>query len=152
MTEDANNDPIGNALNLSPIDKSSGDKFVNDLIASAHDDSAKQDFELARANIHSMIMSGQEAMETLSQIASSSQHPRAFEVLAKLMDTMLNANKDLMTLQEKIREIHRKKFYNQLLTSDRLKNRLRPLFTEDEYVGVIDNKYYKFECLICEQK
>jgi hypothetical protein len=105
MTEDANNDPIGNALNLAPIDNSSGDKFVNDLIASAHDDSAKQDFELARANIHTMIMNGQEAMETLSQIASSSQHPRAFEVLAKLMDTMLNANKDLMTLQEKIREI-----------------------------------------------
>lgn len=105
MTEDANNDPIGNALNLSPIDNSSGDKFVNDLIVSAHDDSAKQDFEMARANIHSMIMNGQEAMETLSQIASSSQHPRAFEVLAKLMDTMLNANKDLMTLQEKIREI-----------------------------------------------
>lgn len=105
MTEDANNDPIGNALNLSPNDNSSGDKFVNDLIVSAHDDSAKQDFEMARANIHSMIMNGQEAMETLSQIASSSQHPRAFEVLAKLMDTMLNANKDLMTLQEKIREI-----------------------------------------------
>ena len=105
MTEDANNDPIGNALNLSPIDSFSGDKFVNDLIVSAHDDSAKQDFEMARANIHSMIMNGQEAMETLSQIASSSQHPRAFEVLAKLMDTMLNANKDLMTLQEKIREI-----------------------------------------------
>lgn len=105
MTEDANNDPIGNALNLSPIDSVSGDKFVNDLIVSAHDDSAKQDFEMARANIHSMIMNGQEAMETLSQIASSSQHPRAFEVLAKLMDTMLNANKDLMTLQEKIREI-----------------------------------------------
>ena len=105
MTEDANNDPIGNALNLAPIDNSSGDKFVNDLMVTAHDDSAKQDFELARANIHTMIMSGQEAMETLSQIASSSQHPRAFEVLAKLMDTMLNANKDLMTLQEKIREI-----------------------------------------------
>jgi hypothetical protein len=105
MTEDANNDPIGNALNLAPIDNSSGDKFVNDLMVKSHDDSAKQDFELARANIHSMIMSGQEAMETLSQIASSSQHPRAFEVLAKLMDTMLNANKDLMTLQEKIRQI-----------------------------------------------
>ena len=105
MTEAANNDPIGNALNLAPIDNSSGDKFVNDLMVTAHDDSAKQDFELARANIHTMIMSGQEAMETLSQIASSSQHPRAFEVLAKLMDTMLNANKDLMTLQEKIRQI-----------------------------------------------
>jgi len=37
----------------------------------------------------------------LTQIAESSQHPRAYEVLATLMNTMLHANKDLMTLQEK---------------------------------------------------
>jgi hypothetical protein len=44
-------------------------------------------------------------MEKLAQIADSSQHPRAFEVLAKLMDTMLNANEKLLDLQTKIREI-----------------------------------------------
>jgi hypothetical protein len=44
-------------------------------------------------------------MEKLSQIADQSQHPRAFEVLATLMKTMLDANKDLLDLQKKIREI-----------------------------------------------
>jgi hypothetical protein len=44
-------------------------------------------------------------MVKLAQIADSSQHPRAFEVLAKLMDTMLNANEKLLALQTKIREI-----------------------------------------------
>lgn len=103
MTEDENNDPIGKALNLTPIDHTS--KIVTDMIANAHDDSAKEDFERARANIHNMIENGQEAMVKLAQIADSSQHPRAFEVLAKLMDTMLTANEKLLDLQSKIREI-----------------------------------------------
>ena len=52
-----------------------------------------------------MIEEGKEAMFKLSEIASSSQHPRAFEVYAKLMDTMMNANKELLNLQTKIRDI-----------------------------------------------
>jgi hypothetical protein len=47
-------------------------------------------------------------MEKLSQIADASQHPRAFEVLAKLMETMLQANKDLLDIQKTIREIDAK--------------------------------------------
>jgi hypothetical protein len=103
MNEEENDDPIGKALGLEPIEKTND--MVSQLIATAHNDSAKQDFELARANIHGLLMNGNEAMEKLAQIADSSQHPRAFEVLAKLMDTMLNANEKLLTLQSKIREI-----------------------------------------------
>ena len=103
MNEEDNDDPIGKALGLEPIEKTND--MVSQLIANAHNDSAKQDFELARANIHGLLMNGNEAMEKLAQIADSSQHPRAFEVLAKLMDTMLNANEKLLSLQTKIREI-----------------------------------------------
>jgi hypothetical protein len=52
-----------------------------------------------------MIEEGQDAMHKLTQIATQSQHPRAFEVLAKMMETMLQANKDLMGLQKDIREL-----------------------------------------------
>jgi len=95
-----NNNPIYNALNLTPIHDP-----VKAIVAKAHDDSAKSDFEMARGNIHEVIQNGTYAMEKLAQIADSSQHPRAFEVLAKLMDTMLQANKDLMELQKQIRAI-----------------------------------------------
>ena len=103
MTDNANNDPIGKALGVTPLNSAS--TVVSNLLASSHDDSAKADFEMARSNIHNMIENGTEAMHKLAQIADSSQHPRAFEVLAKLMDTMLAANKDLMDLQTKIRTI-----------------------------------------------
>jgi hypothetical protein len=103
--ENKKNDPISDALGLSPL-------AINDpvkaMVVKAHDDSAKNDFEMARSNIHEVIQNGTYAIEKLAQIADSSQHPRAFEVLAKLMDTMLQANKDLMELQKNIREIDAK--------------------------------------------
>jgi hypothetical protein len=101
--ENEENDPIGKALGLTPIEKTTD--IISNMLAEAHDDSAKSDFETARANIHNMLLNGNEAMIKLAQIADSSQHPRAFEVLSKLMDTMLNANEKLLDLQTKIREI-----------------------------------------------
>jgi hypothetical protein len=102
MKDNANNDPIAKALGVNPIQSSI---TINSLMTDAHNDSAKADFETARANVLNIIENGQEAIYKLGQIADSSQHPRAFEVLAKLMDTTLQANKDLMELQTKIRQI-----------------------------------------------
>lgn len=97
-------DPIGKALGLEPLETKID--FIDKLLVDGHDDSATKDFETARANFHEMIQEGKEAMFKLAEIAASSQHPRAFEVYAKLMDTMMNANERLLDLQEKIREIH----------------------------------------------
>ena len=78
---------------------------INKLISDAHDNSAKNDFESARANLYEVIETGKDSLDKLAEMATQSQHPRAFEVLAKLMDTMVNANKELLQLQSKIREI-----------------------------------------------
>ena len=101
MTEERD-DPLSRALNINPL---SGTDAVKDMVAHAHDDSAATDFELARANIHGIIENGNFAMQKLAQIADSSQHPRAFEVLSTLMKTMLDANKDLLEIQKRVREI-----------------------------------------------
>ena len=102
MTISSNNDPLAKALNLAPLDTSD---TVKAIVATAHDDSAMNDFNMARSNIHEVIQNGSHAIEKLSQIADQSQHPRAFEVLATLMKVQLDANKDLLDLQKKIREI-----------------------------------------------
>lgn len=102
MSDNKDNDPIGKALGLPEYKHEAA---VNKLIAEAHDNSARNDFESARANMHEVIQTNQEAMDKLMQIAEQSQHPRAFEVLAKLMDTQIQANKELLELQTKIREI-----------------------------------------------
>lgn len=103
MNEEANNDPIGRALNLTPYENTA--ETVKNIIAEAHNDSAKVDFETARSNVLDIIDNGTDALHKLLAIANSSQHPRAFEVYAKLMDSLIAANEKLLDLQTKIREI-----------------------------------------------
>ena len=102
MENKKNDDPIGNALGLTPVEKPDP---VDMILAEGHNDSAKKDFEYARGNLMQVIEDSRDAIQTLAQIADSSQHPRAFEVLAKLVDTTVNANKALLDLQSKIREL-----------------------------------------------
>lgn len=103
MTKSSNNDPIANALGISPVTTTSS--IVQSIIADAHDDSAKADFQTARSNVLNVISTMSDSVDKLAEIASQSQHPRAFEVLAKMVDTMLVANKQLLEMQLKIREI-----------------------------------------------
>jgi hypothetical protein len=102
--DDDNENPIDRALNLGPIDQSFG-KTISSIINRARDDSADEDFTFARANIREVIENGTDAIAKLTIIAQQSQNPRAYEVLAKLMDTITNASKELLELQEKIRTI-----------------------------------------------
>lgn len=103
----ANNDPISKALNLTPYEPYQPTKVnpIDAMLANALNDSAKSDFEMARTNLHEIINTGLESLAKLSQIADQSQHPRAFEVIAKLIETIATANKDLLELQVSIRTI-----------------------------------------------
>ena len=92
---------IGNALGISPITS-----VIKRLEKEANDDTAKDDFTVARSNIHNIIDTGSEALDKLMQIADQSQQARAYEVVAILMKNLLDANKDLLSIQKTIREIH----------------------------------------------
>lgn len=102
---DDDDDPINRALNLGPIAAPDYSKTVSTIVAAAKNDSAKEDFTFARANIHEVIENGNDAIAKLAVIADQSQNPRAFEVLAKLMDSVVGASKQLLELQRDIREI-----------------------------------------------
>ena len=104
INDDDNENPIDRALNLGPINQAYG-KTISSIISQARDDSADEDFTFARANIREVIENGTDAIAKLTIIAQQSQNPRAYEVLAKLMDTITNASKELLELQEKIRTI-----------------------------------------------
>lgn len=107
MTNNANNDPIGKALGLTPVEKiDSIAETVKLLEQRSLSDSASDDFTLARNNLHSIIQSGSNALDELLMVASQSQHPRAYEVISTLIKTLVDANKDLLELQKKIREIN----------------------------------------------
>jgi hypothetical protein len=105
MEDDDN--PINKALNLNPIETNDYSKAVSTIVNNARNDSAEEDFKFARANIREVVENGKGAIEELSSVAQQTQEPRAYEVLAKLMDSVIEANKQLLEMQEKIRKIDR---------------------------------------------
>ena len=65
----------------------------------------EEDYDYARANLKDVIEHGQDALETLIDIADQSQHPRAYEVISTLINTIAAANKDLMEIAKKKKEL-----------------------------------------------
>ena len=104
---DDDDNPINKALNLAAFAPTSNNSAISALILGAKNDSAKEDFTFARANIREVVENGNDAIAKLAVIADQSQNPRAFEVLAKLMDSMVSANKQLLELQKDIAAIEK---------------------------------------------
>jgi len=62
---------------------------------------AENDYDYARKNMYDVIEKGTQALEELLGVATQSQHPRAYEVLATTMKTLVDANKELVGLSKK---------------------------------------------------
>ena len=78
------------------------------LAAIPHDEpDLKQDlndsYNQTRENLQQLIDHGKDAMEEMYQIAKAGQHPRAFEVYAKIFDSVISANKELLATQKQMR-------------------------------------------------
>lgn len=93
-------DSIGKALDLAPLPPSA-------LPAPIEADQVQDDFEYARGNMINTIEKGNEALQGILDVAGMGQHPRAYEVAANLVKTMVEANKELLDLQKKKKEIEK---------------------------------------------
>lgn len=62
-------------------------------------------YQQSKENLQGIIDQGKEAMEEILQIAKTGQHPRAFEVYGTLLKNMVDANKELLSIQKQMREM-----------------------------------------------
>ena len=63
------------------------------------------DYKYARENLYGVIEKGTEALDNLIDLAKASEHPRAFEVVSQLTKTLVDANKDLLEIQKKVKDL-----------------------------------------------
>ena len=96
-TSSQNLDVIANSLDLQPIEDNK--KAVRDNIV--------DDFEYARGNMIAVIEKGQEALSGILDVAGMSQHPRSYEVVATLVKAVADANKDLLELSKKRKDLEK---------------------------------------------
>ena len=90
---------ISNALELPNIE------LPTAVVLSQTDSQLDSDFEYARGNIINILEKGNEALDGILDVAGMSQHPRSYEVVATLIKTMADVNKDLLELTKKRKEI-----------------------------------------------
>lgn len=62
-------------------------------------------YEQSKENLQELIDNGKEAMEELLAIAKEGQHPRAYEVYGTLLKNMVDANKELLSIQKQMRDM-----------------------------------------------
>lgn len=102
MNQVKNNDAIGQALDLAPI-------TIEPQKITTESSQVKDDFEYARGNLINIIEKGNEALDGILDVAGMSQHPRSFEVAATIINSLAAANKDLLELSKKRKELEGEK-------------------------------------------
>lgn len=80
-------------------------EVVEESKAVSKKDDIQNDYEYARENLRDTISHAKLALDELSNIASVTESPRAFEVYAQLTKTIVDANKDLLELQAKLKRV-----------------------------------------------
>lgn len=65
-------------------------------------------YEQSKTNLQDLIDQGKEAMDEILQIAKAGQHPRAFEVYGTLLKNVVDANKELLSIQKQMRDMDKK--------------------------------------------
>jgi hypothetical protein len=63
------------------------------------------DYQESRQTLKDLVTKGNQAIDHLLAIASETEHPRAFEVVATLIKNTAEANEKLMVMQKTIREL-----------------------------------------------
>ena len=65
----------------------------------------QQDYEISRAQLHNLVMKGQEAVDGILDVARASDHPRAYEVAGQLIKHVADTTDKLIDLQGKMKEL-----------------------------------------------
>jgi hypothetical protein len=107
VTENLNNIfDVGSELDGdSPPVKQPSLKRENFDARTKQDDDITKDYTYARENLYDVIERGTEALDYLLELAKASEHPRAFEVVGSLTKTLVDANKDLLDIQQKVKKL-----------------------------------------------
>lgn len=71
-------------------------------------DDIKRDYDYARGNMYSIIEKGQEALDSILELAQETESPRAYEVVGQIIKNVSDSAEKLIDLHKKIKEIDQK--------------------------------------------
>jgi hypothetical protein len=97
------NKNLSEIFDIEPVEESTPVQNIPVVVETP--DVVETDTNYARQNIRTLIDTGNKALNDLAYVANQSESPRAYEVLANMMKSLTEMNKDLLQLQKTKREL-----------------------------------------------
>ena len=91
---------VSKEIESTKIKKVSDDNKIDSII-----NDIKKDYEYSRGNFYSIIEKGQEAINSVLELAQETESPRAYEFAGQLIKNVSDATDKLMELQKKLKDI-----------------------------------------------
>ena len=102
MADKFNN--LNETFDIEPSDSESNKiQKIEDISSTVED--IKKDYEYTRGNLYSIIEKGQEAIDSVLELAQETEQPRAYEVLGQLIKNVSDTTDKLMELQKKLKDV-----------------------------------------------
>ena len=98
-------DGLNDAFGTEPTELQKHVEKVKPTLKKTETEDVKQDYEISRAALHSLVMKGQEAVDGILEVAQASDHPRAYEVAATTIKNVADTADKLIDLQKKMKEL-----------------------------------------------
>ena len=82
------------------------------------DPDLKKDYLATRKNLMDLIDNGKDAIQGIMNVAEEGEQPRAYEVVAQLIKTVADVNKDLIDIHKKVKDVEVTKIENNETTNN----------------------------------
>ena len=98
-------DGLNDAFGTEPTELQKHVEKVKPTLKKSDTEDVKQDYETTRAQLHNLVMKGQEAVDGILDVARASDHPRAYEVAGQLIKHVGDVADKLIDLQKKMKDL-----------------------------------------------
>jgi hypothetical protein len=96
---------LDNTFGTEPSELKKHVEKVKPSLKKSEQEDIVKDYEASRAQLHNLVMKGQEAVDGILDVARASDHPRAYEVAGQLIKNVGDVADKLIDLQLKIKEL-----------------------------------------------
>jgi len=100
----------------------------------------RSDYSLVRNNLKDIISTGQSAIEGILNVASEGESPRAYEVVSQLIKSVSDANKDLLDLHKKMKDLNKEDTFGKQSADNITNNAIYVGSTKDLQKLISDSK------------
>ena len=99
-------DSLSNVFGVAPTPTQRTEVITQDgEIISQANEKVENDYDTARTNLRELLTTGKAALEHALEVAKSSEHPRAFEVVGNLMKQLADVNQQLLDIHQQRKKL-----------------------------------------------